>query len=172
MRCSVGAGERATHVAEQLGLEQRLDDRRAVDGDKRPAGTRSEPMQRPGDQFLAAPRLARDEHGGGIRGNLAYERQQLAHRRRGAQQLGKCGIQGRVRGIGRHGPSGGIRLRTENRQLNGKREIADCRLTNKSGQPDGSCKKVTRLRSDEPAAQPAQALASPWDQHEPSRAPT
>src|SRR5262249_60159836 len=47
------AGEGALLVAEQFRLEQRLGDRRTVDGDKRPVGARAERVQRAREQFLS-----------------------------------------------------------------------------------------------------------------------
>ena len=55
-----GAGERAAHVPEQLALEQRLDDRRAVDGDEAPVAARAGAMQRARDELLAGAGLAGD----------------------------------------------------------------------------------------------------------------
>ena len=57
-----GAGERAALVPEDLALEQRLRNRRAVDGDKRRLGARAELVDRLRDQLLARARLADDEH--------------------------------------------------------------------------------------------------------------
>ena len=59
------AGERALLMAEQLALEQRLGQRRAVDGHERPgtvSGRRL--MDRLGDLLLAGPRLSLDQDGG------------------------------------------------------------------------------------------------------------
>ena len=52
----VGAGERALLVAEQLALEQRLGDRRAVDRDERERRARAELVDRLRDQLLAGAR--------------------------------------------------------------------------------------------------------------------
>ncbi len=52
------AGERALLVAEELGLEQRLGNRGAVDGDERPVGAVARGMQRAREQFLAGAALA------------------------------------------------------------------------------------------------------------------
>ncbi len=60
----VRAGERAALVPEQLALEQRPRDRRAVDRPQRPAGARGERVDGRGDEFLARSRLAADEHRG------------------------------------------------------------------------------------------------------------
>ena len=58
----VGAGERALLVAEQLGLEQRLGNRGAVDGDERPVVARAERVQRAREQLLAGAALALEQH--------------------------------------------------------------------------------------------------------------
>src|SRR6185312_9847416 len=58
-----GPGERPLLVAEQLGLEQRLRDRRAVDRDERTVGPRAECMQGSREQFLARAALAFEEYG-------------------------------------------------------------------------------------------------------------
>ncbi len=58
-----GAGERAPRVAEELGFEQRLGDRAAIDGDKRPRRARAVAVNRAGHQLLARAAFAEDEHG-------------------------------------------------------------------------------------------------------------
>ena len=57
------AGGGAVLDAEQLGLEQRLDERGAVDRHERPGAARAQLVDLPGDQFLARAALALDEHG-------------------------------------------------------------------------------------------------------------
>jgi hypothetical protein len=59
----VGAGERARLVAEQLRLEQRRRDRRAIDRDERPAGARAREVDAFGGALLAGAGLALEEHG-------------------------------------------------------------------------------------------------------------
>ena len=54
-----GAGERAALVPEDLALEQRFRDRRAVDRDKRRVGARAELMDGLRDQLLASTRTPR-----------------------------------------------------------------------------------------------------------------
>ena len=56
------AGERAAHVAEQLRLEQRLGDRRAVHLDQRHVALRAAVVDRARHQLLAGAGLAGDEH--------------------------------------------------------------------------------------------------------------
>ncbi|OGL00334.1 MAG: hypothetical protein A3E31_01655 [Candidatus Rokubacteria bacterium RIFCSPHIGHO2_12_FULL_73_22] len=55
-------GERALLVAEQLGLEQRLGQRRAVDGHEGPLRARRARVDRLRDQLLARAALALDQH--------------------------------------------------------------------------------------------------------------
>ena len=56
------AGEGAAGVAEQLGLEQIVGERRAVDRAQAAVAPRPEPMHAARDQLLAAAALAFDEH--------------------------------------------------------------------------------------------------------------
>ena len=56
-----GAGEGALDVAEQLGLEQALGDRRAVDLDQRPLALGAAGVDGAGDQLLAGAGLAGDQ---------------------------------------------------------------------------------------------------------------
>ena len=57
-----GAGERAARVAEQLGLDQVVGQRRAVQRAERAVAARAAAMNRPRDQLLAAAALAVDQH--------------------------------------------------------------------------------------------------------------
>ena len=57
-----GAGKCAARVPKQLGLKQRFRNRRAVDGHKRLAAARRQPMQCLGHQFFARPRRTLDQH--------------------------------------------------------------------------------------------------------------
>ena len=59
-----GAGKCALLVAEQLGLEQRVGDRGAVDRDKRAVRARAQRVQRAREEFLSGAALAFEEHGG------------------------------------------------------------------------------------------------------------
>ena len=77
----VGAGERALLVAEQLALEQRLGERRAVDATN---GRRAAPagaVDRLGDDLLADAGLAEDEHRDRMVGDLVDELVDPAHLR-------------------------------------------------------------------------------------------
>ena len=58
-----GARKRPFFVAEDLALEQRLRNRRAVDAHVRVRRARAQFVDRLRDELLAGPRLARDEHG-------------------------------------------------------------------------------------------------------------
>ena len=74
-------GERAPAVAEELGLEQLLGDRGAVDGDERLLPPRAREVERPGEELLADARLAVDQHGRVELGDLVQEREDLQHLR-------------------------------------------------------------------------------------------
>ena len=56
----VGAGERALLVTEQLGLDQRVRNRRAIDRDERLRASRAHLMERSRYEFLAGTGLTRD----------------------------------------------------------------------------------------------------------------
>ena len=58
---AVRAGEAAAHVAEQLGLEQRVGQAGAVDRDERSDGAEAALVNQAGDDFLADAGLAGDE---------------------------------------------------------------------------------------------------------------
>ena len=58
-----GAGEGAARVAEELGFDQVVAERRAVDRAEAPRVARRELVDRPRDQFLATTALTLDEHG-------------------------------------------------------------------------------------------------------------
>ncbi len=58
-----GVREGAALEAEKLRLDEGLGDGRAVDVDERAACPRPHPVQDAGDETLAAPRLAQEEHG-------------------------------------------------------------------------------------------------------------
>ena len=55
------AGEAAAHVAEQLGLEQRFGERRAIDGDERGSLALAVGVDQMGDDFLADPAFTGDQ---------------------------------------------------------------------------------------------------------------
>jgi hypothetical protein len=56
------AGKRALFIAKELGFEQVLGNRRAIDRDKRPFSARAENMKRPRKQLLAGATLAFQQH--------------------------------------------------------------------------------------------------------------
>src|SRR5205085_9346330 len=58
----VGAGEGPFLVTEDLALEQRIGNLRAVDGDKGERRSRAELVNRLGRELLAGSRLAADDH--------------------------------------------------------------------------------------------------------------
>src|SRR3989441_241461 len=82
-----GAGERALLVAEQLGLEERLRQRRAVDGDEGPVAPRRALVDRARHQLLTRPALALDENRRRAVGGLLDERQHPPPGRAGADHL-------------------------------------------------------------------------------------
>ena len=81
-----GAGEGAFLVAEELALDQRLGNGRAVDGDKGLAAAGAEVVQGAGDEFLAGAALAGDEHRNVAGGDTLDQREDLLHLRRRADQ--------------------------------------------------------------------------------------
>src|SRR5438105_2689162 len=84
-----GAREGALDVPEDLRLEQRFGQRSAVDGDEGPARPVAGMVDGLGDDLLARPRLAVDEHGS-IRGRDAPdELEHLYHRRGPRDQPGQ-----------------------------------------------------------------------------------
>ncbi|MDR8732335.1 hypothetical protein FEQ05_05728 [Burkholderia pseudomultivorans] len=85
------AGERAALVAEQLGFEQVLRNRRGVQRDERAVRARAVTMQRPCDEFLAGARLAGDQHGRGRMRQAADRAEHVLHRGRLAEHLGCLG---------------------------------------------------------------------------------
>src|SRR5262249_53888446 len=72
-------GERATLVPEELALEQRVGERRAVDGDEAAALALALEVDRPSRQLLAGAGLAVDEHGGIVLGEHADGLEYLVH---------------------------------------------------------------------------------------------
>src|SRR5262249_16685656 len=81
---AVGAGEGALLVAEQLALQQRLRDGRAVDGEKRRLGPGAVLVEGAGHQLLAGAALAGDEHGHVLVGHPADGLVDVAHGRAAA----------------------------------------------------------------------------------------
>ena len=74
------AGERPPLVAEQLALDQRRRQRRAVDLHEGRLLPRPVEVDRPGDQPLARPRLAAEQHRGVDLGRLGHSPLDLGHR--------------------------------------------------------------------------------------------
>src|SRR5262245_17381743 len=83
----VGSGERAPLVAEQLGLDERLGDRRGIDGDERPVAPRALMVDSARHQLLASTALAGDQHGRRRRGDLRDQTVQLLDRGMPADDL-------------------------------------------------------------------------------------
>src|SRR5579864_7937814 len=75
-----GPGECALLVAEELALEQRVRNGRAVDRYERVIGARADQMHRLGDEFLAGPGLAADEDRGVGRCGLLDDFVHFLHR--------------------------------------------------------------------------------------------
>ncbi len=75
------AGEGAAGVAEQLGLDQVVGNRRAVDIDERRGAPPRMGVQRPGDHFLAGAVLAEDQHPAVGRRRQQHLLAQVLHRR-------------------------------------------------------------------------------------------
>ena len=80
-----GAGKGALLVAEQLGLQQRFRDRRAVDRDEAAARPAARRMQVAGEDLLAGSGLAGDQHAGVAGRDLVGQRHHLGHGRVGVQ---------------------------------------------------------------------------------------
>jgi len=98
----MGPGERAALVAEQLGVDQRLAEGTAVDGDERPAAFAGL-VHPPRQQLLAGAGLADDQHAGLRARDLFRAAQQfgrtriLEHQRLGADGQGAGLGQGQQR---------------------------------------------------------------------------
>ncbi|VVE50226.1 hypothetical protein PEP31012_04666 [Pandoraea eparura] len=73
------AGERAALVAKKFGFQQILRNRRRVQGDEGPGGTRRMTVQCPRDQLLARPRFAGDEHRGARMRETADRAEHVLH---------------------------------------------------------------------------------------------
>ena len=80
-------GKRSARMAEQLRLQQRLRDRRAVQHRKRPRRSQAQAVQRPRHHLLAGARLALDQHRSRSRSHHANQPRQLLHHAAGPYQL-------------------------------------------------------------------------------------
>src|ERR1700691_1010033 len=76
-----GAGEGAALMAEHLGLQQLVGNRRAIDRHESAPAPRRQGMDRPRDDFLAGAALARDQHGRIGGGNALDQGPQLDYAR-------------------------------------------------------------------------------------------
>ena len=83
----VRPGEGAALVAEQLGLEQRVGQRRAVDRHEGAVGARAGVVDGAGDQLLPRPALPGDQHGGLGARHLGRPGERLAQERGAADDL-------------------------------------------------------------------------------------
>ena len=101
---AIRSGERAAHVAEELALEERLDDGGAVEDDVL-AFDAAAGMQRARDQVLAGPGGSLDERGAVVRRDAADARKHLGHARAGADEAFEFRHRSRV-------PGGGVLLRS------------------------------------------------------------
>ena len=95
----VRAGERAARVAEQLGLDQVVDQRRAVDRAEPPVAPHAARVNRARGQFLARPALAFDDDRKRRRRGADDGVADGGHRRALADQLGDRIARGRVDGV-------------------------------------------------------------------------
>ena len=84
---ALGVGEGAAHMAEQFGLDHRIRNRAAVDGDERFAATRAQVMQGARGELLAGAGLAAQQHGGVDGRPLLQPGQRMAKRGRLADQV-------------------------------------------------------------------------------------
>src|SRR5207247_8253332 len=76
----------APHVAEQLALAEGFDDGRAVHGHETGVRAPGERVKRAGDELLARPGFAGDEHRADVRRQPAYRIEQLLHGRAAPEQ--------------------------------------------------------------------------------------
>ena len=82
------SGERAALVPEQLRLEKRFGNRRAIDRDERLVGRRARVVDAAGKQLLARSRLADQQHRGATRsGHLRREAYRFAKQWAGAHDV-------------------------------------------------------------------------------------
>ena len=120
------AGERAARVAEQLGLDQIVGQRRAVERAERPIAAWAPPMKRARHQLLAAAALSLNQHGEGRRGCALDRLTHLRHRAADSNQLAG-GLGGRFVASrdrpGERGTGGRRRHREEHRRREAHREV-------------------------------------------------
>ena len=123
------AGRRPFLDPEQLRLEQRFDDRRAVEGERRAVAPVTERMHAARDQFLARAALALDQHDEVLAGGASDAFVQLPHDGRAAQQVALI-ARHRVQGVSGIGLSLGVaqqrleRLQQGQRRLGGRQRPA------------------------------------------------
>ena len=73
------AGKRSAHMTKELALEERVDHRRAVDGDKGLLAPRADLVERARHQLLPRARLAAHQNDLGVRGEPLNEAEDLLH---------------------------------------------------------------------------------------------
>ena len=93
---SSGPGKCAAGMAEQLALEQILDDRRAVHGNQSSGVARTEPVNRLDHQFLAGAGLAVHQHGACVRREPPDGIEQFLHDRASPDHAVKLELPGDV----------------------------------------------------------------------------
>ena len=91
------ARECAADMTEELGLEEVLRNRRAVDADERAVRSRARPMDRARDDFLPGAAFTGDEHGRIVLGNARHQGQRLAHGAALGDQAALGGTGGQLR---------------------------------------------------------------------------
>ena len=84
---TIGAGERAALVAEQLTFQERLRDRGAIDRQKRRVTAAAMLINRPRHEFFAGAAFAEHQHRHVLRGDAANRLVKFLHRRRTPHQL-------------------------------------------------------------------------------------
>ena len=128
----LGVGERAAFVPEELGLGERLGQRRAVDRDERPGGARALPVQPAGEDALAGAGFALDEHRRQAALEAAFGRddrlQLRAHGVEAPAEKDPVGLAGRLRGavlLASRGGLGAAAAEKRQRQLLGLERLGE-----------------------------------------------
>ena len=106
-----GARERAAHVAEELGLEQRFRNRAAVERDEPIRAARAGVMNRPRRELLAGSRLARDEHRAGRARDRLEQLKEIRASRCCGRRARRCGSAPRAAIAGRRSRIAGAAVR-------------------------------------------------------------
>ncbi len=117
---AIGAGERAALVAEQLALDERRGQRRAVHRDQRPVFAPRVGVDRAGEQALSDAGLAGEQHRGVGAGRAPHERVHLLEGRARADDPVDRAAEGDARAVGARGAQRGRVERL--RHLGGERQ--------------------------------------------------